>query len=111
MLRRIPSGVPGISACAAVHLIKRITQSDLTRPGRKVFVVTTASLPWFTGTAVNPLLRAAYLCRQLREFNTPNVTTDESEPSERQWVTLVIPWLELEEDRLELYGSANQFAN
>ena len=91
------------------HDLEITHQSDLTRPGRKVFVVTTASLPWFTGTAVNPLLRAAYLCRKLREINHPNSSM--SEPNEQQWVTLVIPWLELEEDRLELYGSSNQFAN
>jgi digalactosyldiacylglycerol synthase len=91
------------------HDLEITHQSDLTRPGRKVFVVTTASLPWFTGTAVNPLLRAAYLCRKLREINKHNSTL--GEPGERQWVTLVIPWLELEEDRLELYGLANSFAN
>ena len=91
------------------HDLEITHQSDLTRPGRKVFVVTTASLPWFTGTAVNPLLRAAYLCRKLREINNHNSTMNE--PNEQQWVTLVIPWLELEEDRLELYGSSNEFAN
>lgn len=73
-------------------------QSDLTRPGRHIHIVTTASLPWFTGTAVNPLLRAAYLHERLQQINM-NTTTNKT-----SYVTLIIPWLELPEDQKQVYN-------
>eukprot|EP00934_Nitzschia_sp_Nitz4_P001832 Nitzschia sp. Nitz4//scaffold26_size159584//103796//105835//NITZ4_002501-RA/size159584-processed-gene-0.237-mRNA-1//-1//CDS//3329545112//1832//frame0 len=67
-------------------------ESDL-RPLREYWIVTTAALPWMTGTAVNPLLRAAYLSQRNRRLFQADST-----------VTLALPWLEEPSDRVSLYG-------
>jgi hypothetical protein len=67
---------------------------------KNVWIVTTAALPWFTGTAVNPLLRAAYWTLYQQEHCEQHRTT-----------TLVVPWLEESQDRLVLYGAEWQDAS
>ena len=69
-----------------------VPHTDIRDKSRKIEIVTTASLPWRTGTAVNPLLRAAYLTRGRKEKGGK--------------VTLMLPWLERISDQKKVYGDS-----
>lgn len=74
-----------------------IPHTDISDKSKKIWIVTTASLPWMTGTAVNPLLRAAYL------------TVGRSKVGGK--VTLMLPWLELKSDQEKLYGKDRVYSS
>jgi len=74
-----------------------LPHTDISDKSKKLWIVTTASLPWMTGTAVNPLLRAAYLTQERREAGGS--------------VTILLPWLERLSDRESVYGKKHAFVN
>jgi len=74
-----------------------LPHTDISDMSKKIWIVTTAALPWMTGTAVNPLLRAAYL------------TEGRSDAGGK--VTLMLPWLEQVGDQERVYGKDRVFEN
>jgi digalactosyldiacylglycerol synthase len=72
-------------------------ESDLSDTSRSIHIVTTASLPWMTGTAVNPLLRALYFQRTRSSCDAR--------------VTLVIPWVEKKLERNDVYQGKVKFSD
>lgn len=94
MVKMEPEQLAAINSNQSLSITK---DSDLSDTTRSIHIITTASLPWMTGTAVNPLLRSLYF-QQTR--TSPDVK-----------VTLVIPWVENEDQRIEVYGSKVRFSN
>lgn len=74
-----------------------LPHTDISDKSKRIEIVTTAALPWRTGTAVNALLRAAYLT--------------EGRKSAGGGVTLMLPWLERRSDQEAVYGKDNTFAS
>jgi digalactosyldiacylglycerol synthase len=72
-----------------------LPHTDLSDKSKRIWIVTTASLPWMTGTAVNPLLRAAYMTKGRKEAGGS--------------VTLMLPWLERRQDQERVYGPDKVF--
>jgi hypothetical protein len=72
-----------------------LPHTDVADKSKRILIVTTAALPWKTGTAVNPLLRAAYMTKNRAAAGGS--------------VTLMVPWLERQDDQARVYGTDNMF--
>ena len=77
---QIAHGRLGTQPTATAAIRPHTAASDLRDASKRILIMTTASVPWLTGTAINPLLRAAHL------------TAGRPDGA----VTLYLPWLEPE---------------
>lgn len=94
-VRMPPAAIPGKTrSYAQVRPPAPSAASDLRDVEKTILVMTTASVPWLTGTAINPLLRCAHLAKA----RPPGA------------VTLFLPWLEPERQE-EVYGPKVHFAD
>jgi hypothetical protein len=72
-----------------------LPHTDISDKSKRILIVTTAAMPWRTGTAVNPLLRAAYLTKGRKDAGGS--------------ITLMLPWLKRKSDQERVYGADNTF--
>lgn len=81
-------GFPSSAGSLTTPKVDILEETDLSNLSRRITVVTTAALPWRTGTSLNPLMRALYLTKGRPKHH----------------VALLVPWLKDASERETLYG-------